>query len=427
MLLRFTVDNYRSFGREMALDLTASNGLRDNIEGAYTDIGNSKVLNVIAFYGANSSGKTNFLRAISTMRRIIVQSVKLNENEDLPYEPFLLNDEKPRPTKLEAVLYDIPSKTTYTYGFEYNRASIVKEWLYVKAPRKSGKTLFLRVGEQIETSPVGFIEGQNITVSLNKNRLFLSLVGQLGGDVSNRVIALFQKELRVLSGIEGSDYAGYTRRLVHENEQYKELAKDFLGNMNLGFEDFVTRKVEFEKIAFPQGFPSELIEQLRGRTIIEVSSMHTVYDKEGNAVGHKSLDLDENESAGTNKIFNLTGPILEALQNGRILVIDELDSQMHPLISWRLIQIFNSPVKNPHGAQLLFTTHDTHLLSNRLFRRDQIWFLEKDPVERSVLYPMMMATDKLGHAPRNDSNYQKNYVNGLYGAIPFPINEPLEQ
>ncbi len=155
--------------------------------------------------------------------------------------------------------------------------------------------------------------------------------------------------------------------------------------------------------------------------------MHTVYDKEGNAIGHKSLDLDENESAGTNKIFNLTGPILEALQNGRILVIDELDSQMHPLISWRLIQIFNSPVKNPHGAQLLFTTHDTHLLSNRLFRRDQIWFLEKDPVERSVLYPMMMATDKLGHAPRNDSNYQKNYVNGLYGAIPFPINEPLEQ
>ena len=154
--------------------------------------------------------------------------------------------------------------------------------------------------------------------------------------------------------------------------------------------------------------------------------MHTVYEKVGHAVGYRSLDLDENESAGTNKIFNLTGPILEALQNGRVLVIDELDSQMHPLLSWRLIQIFNNSSKNPHGAQLIFTTHDTHLLSNRLFRRDQIWFVEKDHSECSVLYPMMMATDKLGHAPRSDSNYQKNYVNGLYGAIPFLVNEPLE-
>ena len=426
MLLRFTVDNYRSFGREMTLDLSASNGLRDNIEGAFTDIGNSKVLNVVSFYGANSSGKTNFLRAISTMRRIIVQSVKLNENEDLPYDPFLLTNEKPRPTKLEAVLYSIPDKTTYTYGFEYLRSSITKEWLHLKSPRKSGKTLFSRDGDQLDISPVGFQEGYSITVNLNKNRLFLSLVGQLGGAISNSVIALFQNEIRVLSGIEGSDYAGYTRRLVHENEQYRILAKEFLRNMNLGFDEFETKKVEFERIAFPQGFPSELIEQFRGRSIIEVSSMHTVYDKDGHAVGYRSLDLDENESAGTNKIFNLTGPILEALQNGRVLVIDELDSQMHPLLSWRLIQIFNNSSKNPHGAQLIFTTHDTHLLSNRLFRRDQIWFVEKDPSECSVLYPMMMATDKLGHAPRSDSNYQKNYVNGLYGAIPFMVNDPIQ-
>lgn len=427
MLLRFIVDNYRSFGKEMSLDLIASNGLRDNIEGAFTDVGNFKILNSVAFYGANSSGKTNFLRAIGTMRRVIIQSVKLNENDDLPYDPFLLTTEETRPTKFEAVIFNIVAKTTYTYGFEYTISSISKEWLYVKSPRKSEKVLFSRDGDHIEINHVNFPEGNKVTVKLNRNRLYLSLVGQLGGSISNSIIAMFQNELHVLSGIENSDYSDYTRRLVHGNEKYKSLAHKFLQNMKLGFKEFETKKVEFEKIVFPQGFPAELIEQFRGRTIIEVSSLHSIYDKNGHVVGLTRLNLDENESSGTNKIFNLTGPILEALQNGLILVIDELDSQMHPLISWRLIEIFNNRETNPNGAQLIFTTHDTLLLSNRLFRRDQIWLVEKDPVECSTIYPLMQATDKLGHAPRSDSNYQKNYIQGVYGAIPDLINEILDE
>lgn len=423
MLLKFTVDNYRSFGREMTLDLAASNGIRDNIEGAFTDAGNNKILNVVAFYGANSSGKTNFLRAIGNMRRIIVQSVKLNENDSLPYDPFLLSTVKLHPTKFEATIFNIVDKTTYTYGFEYLPSSITKEWLFMKSPKKSPKKLFIRDGEKMEIDPNNFTEGLNITVKLNKNRLFLSLVGQLGGDISNNIITLFQNKLRVISGIEDSDYSNYTRRLVHENKKYKTLAQDFLRNMGLGFNEFETKKIEFEKIVFPQGFPAELIEQFRGRTIIEVSSIHSVYDENGNIVEQIKLNLDENESAGTNKIFNLTGPILEALQNGLTLVIDELDSQMHPLISWKLVEKFNNQESNPHGAQLLFTTHDTHLLSNRLFRRDQIWFVQKDSKDCSCIYPMMEATDKLGHAPRSDSNYQKNYIQGIYGAIPYFTNE----
>lgn len=423
MLQKFIVDNFRSFGKEMALDLSASNGIRDNIGGAYTDIGNNKILNAVAFYGANSSGKTNFLQAIGTMRRIIVQSVKLNENDTLPFDPFLLSTEDTRPTKFEAVIFNTNDKSSYTYGFEYTRTSIVKEWLQVKSPRKSAKTLFNRVGDQIEKDPVNFSEGQNISVKLNKNRLFLSLVGQLGGTISNITISLFQNELRVISGIEDANYANYTRRLVHEDERYKLRAQEFLKNMNLGFNEFETKNVEFEKIAFPKGFPPELIEQLRGDSFIEVLSTHAIYDKSGNPVGQYKFDLDENESSGTIKIFNLTGPILETLENGWTLVIDELDSQMHPLISWRLIETFNNRDTNPNGAQLIFTTHDTHLLSNRLFRRDQIWFVQKDRAERSIIYPMMEATEKLGHAPRSDSNYQKNYIQGIYGAIPHLINE----
>lgn len=428
MLLSFTVDNYRSFGKAMTLDLTASNGIKDNPGIGITPISDTvKVLNAVAFYGANSSGKSNFLRAIATMRRIIVQSVRLNENETLPYDPFVLTTATPRPTRFEAVLYHEIEKTTYKYGFEYNAEAITNEWLNSKAPRKSQKDLFSRTRDNFEIDEANFTQGISIeNKQLNKNRLLLSLAGQLGVNIANQIIALFQKDMRILSGIEDSNYSSYTRRLVHENEEYKVLAREFLRSMNLGFNEFETTKVEFEKLAFPPGLPAELIAEIKGRTIIEVSSFHRVYDSEDNPIGYKKLNLDENESAGTNKIFNLTGPILEALKFGNVLVIDELDSQLHPLLSWRLIQLFNNPDRNHNGAQLLFSTHDTHLLSNRLFRRDQIWFLEKDPAERSVLFPMMMATEKLGHTPRNDSNYQKNYINGLYGAIPFPINDSPE-
>lgn len=427
MLLRFTVGNFRSFSQEMTLDLIASNGLRDNIDGAFTNVEKYKILNSIAFYGANSSGKTNFLRAIGTMRSIIVHSVRLNDNESLPYDPFLLTTGEKHPTKFEAVLYNIPERATYTYGFEYNQTTISKEWLYAKFPRKASKTLFERNGERYISDQINFVEGQNITVKLNNNRLLLSLVGQLGGRISNIIINLFQRELHVLSGIADSDYSNYTRHLVHDNIEYRNFAQNFLKDMNLGFSEFTTKSIEFEKVGFPQGLPAELIAHFKGQSFIEVSSVHALYNEQGVAVGTINLDLDENESAGTNKIFNLTGPILEALNFGRILIIDELDSQMHPLISWKLIQYFNDPKKNLHGAQLIFSTHDTHLLSNKLFRRDQIWLVEKDSTESSVLYPMMKATDKLGHTPRSDSNYQKNYINGMYGAIPYMVNEAFDE
>ena len=132
---------------------------------------------------------------------------------------------------------------------------------------------------------------------------------------------------------------------------------------------------------------------------------------------------------GTNKIFALSGPLLEALDGGRTLLVDELDSQMHPLISWHLVEMFNKREDNKHSAQLIFTTHDTNLLSGDLFRRDQIWFTEKDQTENTDLYPLIKAherSDSLKHAPRNDSNYQKNYIQGKYGAIPYLTTERPE-
>ena len=427
MLREFTIANYRSFGKKMTLTLTASKGIKDRPGSNITAINkNTSVLNSIAFYGANSSGKSNFIMAAGTMRMMVVQSVKLNEGDDLPYDPFILSTREGLPTKFEAVFHT--NRKTYRYGFEYNREKIVREWLLLKSSGKSEKTLFQREADQQPVIETGF-DAQAKTIGtdtkLNANRLLLSLSGQLGGDISNSIIGWFDKNLRFISGIDNS-YAQYTRRRVYANESLKGLVQTFLGKMKLGFDSFDTKKIDFESMGFPQGLPPEIIAELKKDPYIQISSLHNVYDEEGHTVRTIKLDLDGQESAGTNKVFNLSGPILDALERGVTLFVDELDSQMHPLLTWKIIEIFNSTTENPHGAQLVFTTHDTHLLSNKLFRRDQIWFAEKDSMECSTIYPIMKAVSaqqQLKHAPRYDSNYEKNYINGLYGAIPFMIND----
>lgn len=390
-----------------------------------SDMGSAgKVLNSVAIYGANSSGKSNFLMAIGLMRLMVIRSVRLNDNEDLPYEPFLLSTREQRPTLFEIVYYEPESRSIFTYGFEYNESSILREWLYAKMPRKSEKKLLVREqGQNLQIDEINYLNDIDISATrkLNNNRLFISLAGQIGNELSNRIIKWFDEDLKVLSGIEDT-YSLYTRRRVYDSEATQIRVQQFLSKMKLGFDKFVPNRIDVEKIGFPQGLPQEIIVQLKKEPIIQISTVHNVYNESGVIEDTMMLDLENQESAGTNKIFNLSGPILEALAFGYILVIDELDSKMHPLISWRLVEMFNNPQENPNSAQLIFTTHDTNLLSRNVFRRDQIWFTEKDSMERTTLYTMMKAQEingRLNHAPRNDSNYQKNYIQGMYGAIPY--------
>ena len=428
MLIRFTVENYRSIGEEKFLDLNASNAIKDLMNRGYTTIQDRKYLNSIAFYGANSSGKTNFLRAIGQMRNIVLHSVRLNDNEPLPYEPFLLSTKETRPTKFEISFIDPQDRAQFEYGFKYNEDSIVEEWLDAKFPKKSKKHLFIRTGAEISPDSFSFAEGEKFKdVNLNKNRLFLSLVGQLGGEISNRIIEWFRSKVIVLSGINDSNYYKRTSRNVYENSEYREGVLDLIRQMNFGFDEIKAEKVDMSNMTFPQELPAEIIAKIKNETYIEISTVHNVYDKDGNIAATRQLELEGNESAGTNKFFNLAGHIYESLKDGRSLCIDELDSQMHPLISWKIVEMFNNPNTNPNGAQLIFTTHDTHLLSKDLFRRDQIIFVEKDRKESSDLYTMLDAKQHLKHSPRTDSNYQKNYIQGRYGAIPFPINDSPEE
>ena len=431
MILKFSVENFRSFGREMTLDLYASNGIKDLPGKGVSVIGSGpssfKVLNAVSLYGANSSGKSNLLRAISTMRRMVLDSVRLNDDESLPYDPFVLSTREPQPTRFEITYYDSTTRGIYTYGFEYTEQVIVTEWLQAKWPGRSEKRLIDRTPDGINLDTTSFEEGLRArdTLVLNKNRLFLSLAGQAGGEISNSVINWFRRNLRVISGIQDT-YSKYTRKRVADSPEAKLRVQEFICKMKLGFERFDVEKVDFESLP---GLPKEFIAQYKRDPYIQVYSAHNVYDENGTVVRTEMLDLDEQESAGTNKVFALSAPLLEALDEGMTLVVDELDSKMHPLLSRRLVEMFNNPEENPHGAQLVFTTHDTNLLSNEVLRRDQIWFTEKDAVENTGIYSLLKVherSEKLSHAPRNDSNYQKNYIQGLYGAVPWITSERPE-
>ena len=159
--------------------------------------------------------------------------------------------------------------------------------------------------------------------------------------------------------------------------------------------------------------------------MVELLSIHKKYDKNGVVIGEIPFDVYEKESEGTQKLIDLSGPIFDTLINGDTLFIDELDCRMHPIISEFIVKLFNDKETNPNNAQLIFTTHDTHLLSSKIFRRDQIWFAEKDSMQQTDLYTLNDIILPNGQKPRNDSNYEKNYIAGRYGAIPFLMNYNL--
>lgn len=420
MIATFKAENFRSIKDEIKLSFEASTAIKDMERSGFTSTAGWRVLNATAFFGANSSGKSNVFNAVGLMRAMIIQSVKLNDNERLPYDPFLLSDDDMRPTSFE-MEFDIEGDK-YRYGFSYTAEKIVEERLEVKIPRRSSKTLLMRRGDVIETDEANYKDGnaiKNGSVKLNANRLFLSLAAQTGGEMSKKVIEWFRTHLNVISGLSDNNYSMFTKEAIHRNSPYKSDILRFIGAMEVGFSEVTTKQEEFDERAFPKGLPADLIAALKEHPMINAYARHTKVNAQGQAVGFVDFDIDERESDGTIKLFNLAGPIIDTLQKGKVLFIDELDARLHPLLAQKIVEMFNNSSMNSHGAQLVFTTHDTNMLSRKLLRRDQVVFVEKNPTTSSTrVIPMMEVPMKNGAKPRTDSNYEKNYLEGSYGAIP---------
>jgi AAA15 family ATPase/GTPase len=418
MIIEFTIGNFLSFNEKRTLSFEARGGVSELKDNFFT-FEKQKLLRSVVLYGANSSGKSNLIQAFATMKNCALTSVKLNETDDLNYTPFLLSAvSENQPTFFEIIF--IFQNQTFRYGFEYNQTMIINEWLFEKKKSTKEDVLFVRTNKGIAVSDK-YAEGKGKEESTNNNRLFLSLVAQLGGKTANQILQFFSN-YSVLSGITHIDYRIFSLNMFLNHSTGFEESLDLFQQLKLGFQNIQIIETEPTPEEIITTGTSVLRRILSTSKRLSFNTVHNKYDEKGNIIDTISWDKDKYESEGTKKLIDFSGPIFDTLKNGKVLIIDELDSKLHPLITMQIIKLFNSPETNPNNAQLLFATHDTNLLSTNLFRRDQVWFTEKDEIEQTDLYALDDFVFSDGTKVRKDANLEKNYIAGRYGAIPYIPN-----
>lgn len=421
MLVEFTLGNFLSFNEKKTLSFKAQGGVSELKENFFT-FEKQNLLRSIVLYGANSSGKSNLIKALGRMKFCVMSSVKLNETDELNYTPFLLSSvTKNQPTFFEIVFFI--KKQEFRYGFEYNTTEIVNEWLF-EVKKTKERPLFVRTREEIAVTE-HFPEGKDKETATNKNRLFISLVAQLGGKTSKQILEWFNNSCNIISGVKHENYGSLSLKMFNTRSKGYEESMELFQKLQLGFKSIEVIESTISSTNLPKDLKSKIIKEITAEhatASVQLNTIHNIYDKQGKAISTLSWEKDIYESEGTKKIMDLSGPIFDTLLNGTILIIDELDSKLHPLITMQIINLFHNPETNANNAQLFFATHDTNLLSTEIFRRDQVWFTEKDNVEQTDLYALDDFVFADGSKVRKDANLEKNYIAGRYGAIPYITN-----
>ena len=416
MLLEFSVGNYLSFKTKTTLSLFAT-PIKEHIDTNIFSTQRYDLLKGAVIYGANASGKSNMIKAMSTMRRLVLQSFEQSSANELDITPFLLSTETENlPSFFEAVF--LIDNIRYRYGFEADDKNVHAEWLF-EAPKQTEKPLFIREKDGIEVMKA-FTEGKDIEERTRDNALFLAVVDQFNGKVAKKIMKWFSSFITV-SGLSHEGYKGVTFGML-ENKQTQHALLDFYKKLDLGFDDISISKKPFDAKELPGDMPEGLVKQLftdlEGAFKIDIKTIHKKYDAKDKAVGKIEFDMRSQESSGTNKLFNISGPIFDVLNDGGTLVVDELDASLHPLLTLAITKLFNSKEFNRNNAQLIFATHDTNLLYYGNYRRDQIYFVEKNKYGASEMYSLVEYKEE-GKTIRKDRSFEKDYIEGRYGAIPF--------
>ena len=429
MLIEFKVSNYRSIGEEQVLSLIPANNQKEYLDNIISN-GKHQALNALAIYGANGSGKSNLLLAMSLLDKLVHLSARSSSTTKLPFDPFLLREGwESKPTKFEIIFFTNQNK--YRYGIEFYKDEIASEWLFRKAQGRE-VMLFSRDGDVIDCSS-GF-RGNNRVIdaaieATRPNALFLSTCDMLNVQEAKIIFQWF-KHFNNIDGIDTEDEEIRTVSMWDNDVDDRENITQYLLRLNLGFVGIDIKKKDFEEADIPKNISettrNTIINKLSDSQSYSVQALHKTYSKEGNETGiNKAWNFDERESKGTNKAFHLSGPILWALKNGGVLIIDEIEAKMHPLLTLDTINVFLNKDTNPNNAQLIFATHDTNLLSYSDLRRDQIYFTEKNKWESTEIFSLsdFVYLGKIGNTKfereRPDTDKEKRYFEGRYGAIPF--------
>ena len=411
MLLQFKVNNYKSIKDTTTFSMATTS--KD--KGNSFKVKKYELLQSAIVYGANASGKSNFLKALIFMRRIVLNRDKVILSTDsLKHYPFKLSTETEDSSSSFEMVFFI-KETKYRYGFELDASTIYAEWLYADENGKESKLFYRDIDEEeLYVNRIKFKEGLRLRVS--KNQLFLWKCDQEEGEISASILQWFSR-LNMIDGMEDGQYVNHAMRQM-ENEQFKKELIALVKTADIGIEDVFMEEEDIPRsIIEDMPLPPELKKQfLESDSLKKVSLLthHKKYDEENNEIGITTFELDEEESRGTQKFFKMSAPILNTLREGNVLIIDELDASLHPMLTKHLIKLFHNKEVNKKNAQLIFATHDTNLLHPSMFRRDQIWLTQKDKYGATELYSLAQFKNV-----RKDEDFEKKYIQGKYGAVPY--------
>lgn len=413
MLLEFTVENFRSFRDKTTLNMLASSdNSRLNNLSEIEAIKGKRSLNSTVIYGANASGKSNLIMAMTILRNFVLNSHAHQKGTRLNHQPFAFNKTSMNDPTSFAVVF-VHDGIRYNYSMAYDRERIVSEELSYY-PHGKISIIFSRKGNEF-TFNIDHKEQEVISRRTLENALYLSTSVQFNYPKNIPAFNWFNKGLIAIDNTDSPGLINGAIGYMNHNKKAKKLMVQALQIADLGISGVEGRlkKVPIQKLY--GDIPPQVLAVMTmvGNEALQTDLRfkHRFFDTDGS---ESEIDLPHLfESEGTRKLFSIIGPIIEVLQKGGTLVVDELDTKLHHDISTWLVELFHDPDQNRYGAQLIFNSHNQLLLDQSLFRRDQVWFTEKDPgTGASELYSLA----EFGE--RKDRDIQKAYQLGRYGAIP---------
>jgi uncharacterized protein len=419
MLIRFSAENFLSISEKQELTLVASS-LKDLPDSLIKlEQSNYDLLPVAAIYGANASGKTNILRSLHFISHAVESSHRIWEpGKGTRRSPFLFGDSSNKPSSFEVEF--VQTGVRYRYGFSLDSEKILEEWLYAY-PNGKQQRWFTRaeVPERIFSFSRDLPGEKTRTIEglTRPNSLYLSAAAQNNLEFFMPVYDFLVKELRFSFSRE--QLSRKTLKMCAD-DRYKGLFLQYLKAADLGVLGLRIEEAELddEGKRFVTAIRDALPKEHQGAFELTMTQPWFQHGGQGGPPVELSI---HNESAGTVAYFSLLGPVVETLEGGGVLCVDELSSSLHPLLALELVRVFGDRKRNPRGAQIIFNTHDTNLLDSSLLRRDQVWFTEKDSSGATHLYPLS------DFKPRKNENLERGYLQGRYGAVPFLGHDSVSQ
>lgn len=418
MIIEFSTKNFRSF-RELATLSLEADSLKTGKDCLISNEGGVDLLPVIGIFGHNASGKSNIVKALAYMQWAMLNSDYLNQpTTKLPLlQPFLLNVHSvDEPSFFQIVLWDPESMTEYRYGFEITSEKVVSEWLEIRSTSKKNRRrrmIFQRKGQEISLLDAGIKDSVGHLINnVRPTALALTVFAQFADPVSSQVILLMNRPNFLIIDGGAVDPMGYAMQQYYENPKVAARVLQLLQKFDLAIQDLKVLREPFTE-AHLKIIPNELKFLFGQQNVLyRAITSHKMY---GSLDPDKRVEFDfyNQESFGTRRLFALSALLVQILDIGGIFVFDELGSSIHPFMSKEIVALFQNHKTNPKGAQLIFCSHDTYLLSNQVgLRKDQIWFTEKNAQEETVLSSLSE------YNMRSECEFEKNYRQGRFGAVP---------